>query len=144
MTREQRILVAVGLLLLAWLLHVQLCDWGWKETRHRSATIAALPHGTPPAGLQGVVRGLGAYTGLFVHRGDPLEDVPHGARQVAVLLGVILPIGLVLLDAWLVLGWRAQSRVRRGLCLHCGYDLRGDGKAPLDRCPECGWIRTTG
>ena len=31
---------------------------------------------------------------------------------------------------------RLATRVRKGLCLNCGYDLRGHGGS--DRCPECG------
>lgn len=33
---------------------------------------------------------------------------------------------------------RRSWRVRRGLCLQCGYDLRGS-TGPI--CPECGWKR---
>lgn len=31
--------------------------------------------------------------------------------------------------------WREHQRQRRGLCVSCGYDLRG---LPEPRCPECG------
>ncbi len=33
---------------------------------------------------------------------------------------------------------RRAVRKRRGLCMRCGYDLRGDSSAG---CPECGWQR---
>ena len=33
---------------------------------------------------------------------------------------------------------RHRVRKRRGKCLQCGYDLRGDFSAG---CPECGWRR---
>jgi hypothetical protein len=34
---------------------------------------------------------------------------------------------------------RARRRRRRGCCMSCGYDLRGEFDAG---CPECGWNRT--
>jgi hypothetical protein len=38
-------------------------------------------------------------------------------------------------------GWRRWHRRRRGACLNCGYDLRGDVS---HGCPECGWRRDDG
>ena len=32
--------------------------------------------------------------------------------------------------------WQKRQRKKLGLCLTCGYDLRGTTEA--DRCPECG------
>jgi hypothetical protein len=33
---------------------------------------------------------------------------------------------------------RCTTRLRKGLCLKCGYDLRAHGGGSGDRCPECG------
>jgi hypothetical protein len=46
---------------------------------------------------------------------------------------IFAALPLVMLRRW----WIAQTRIRRvkrGLCVACGYDLRGT----LERCPECG------
>jgi hypothetical protein len=49
------------------------------------------------------------------------------------LLWLSLPVG------WLFLyrgHWRRRRRREKGLCVKCGYDLRGTP----DRCPECGTV----
>ncbi len=33
--------------------------------------------------------------------------------------------------------WRRRTRLQRGMCLNCGYSLRG---LPTPRCPECGCV----
>jgi len=55
------------------------------------------------------------------------------------------PLGLCAgVCGWLVLfpirrRWRTARRLREGLCLKCGYDLRAH--QPGGRCPECGTVK---
>ncbi len=61
--------------------------------------------------------------------GEPFTHVNVHVPHVVLL--VILAPGVL----WPLLYWRRRRRrVKRGLCLNCGYDLR----ASPERCPECG------
>lgn len=40
--------------------------------------------------------------------------------------------------AALTVEWIVPERPPKGLCRHCGYDLRGTLAAGCKRCPECG------
>ena len=132
--RAQRILVVGGLLFLAWLLHFLLCDWNYKyhivQASSKSRLILVHRHRHPDEPPR-TTFSVGFYSGLFTDaRGD--------SRNIAVIFGVAVPLVLVGVCAYLIIGWRQQSRVTRGLCAECGYDLRGDNTTRLSKCPECG------
>jgi hypothetical protein len=150
MLRSQRILVTLGLLLLAWLLHVNLCDWAFKKrlpwineggaSRYLHTIIWTWTHEQPtgPAPVQPRFAPVqpqlspNAYTGLLTQARVDRAD--------AVVFGMALPLALVMLVMYLRLGWRRDARRRRGLCEACGYDLRGAAQADAP-CPECGAVR---
>jgi hypothetical protein len=80
---------------------------------------------------------------------------PHLIAQVIgrsvdpILTAYLVAAGAPILVAMLVWAWmaflayekqRRDARQRRGICRHCGYDLRATpgGEALFTRCPECG------
>ncbi len=63
----------------------------------------------------------------------PLHPIWPGFAINAVFYAAIL--SLVMLGPFAA---RRMIRRKRGLCIKCGYDLRGDFSAG---CPECGWQR---
>jgi hypothetical protein len=58
-------------------------------------------------------------------------NLRYGVIQLVISLGAVA--GFTILA---VKYRRALHRFHNGLCLHCGYDLRGGGA----RCPECGTV----
>ncbi|MCH8152704.1 MAG: hypothetical protein IH830_10080 [Planctomycetes bacterium] len=59
----------------------------------------------------------------------------------ALVSGAALALGPSLLIAAIAVPLVRQSlRAKRGRCIACGYDLRGDLALG---CPECGWRRET-
>ena len=61
----------------------------------------------------------------------PVVNVGYWSVGVPIWLGLVLVFG-----AWGAGAWRRLSRVEKGLCPGCGYDLR----ATPERCPECGRV----
>lgn len=60
-----------------------------------------------------------------------------GLLANTVIYGVFLEL-VVLLNYWHIRRLRQFHRMRRGACIHCGYDIGYDFVAG---CPECGWRR---
>lgn len=58
---------------------------------------------------------------------------------LGMMLCALAMIGFVVLQGVLP-GERRAGRLRAGLCVHCGYDLRGT----RGRCPECGRLVAPG
>ena len=83
-----------------------------------------------------------SWLGFKLHRED-IRFPDKGWHYIWVIIPLWFPMVLTLIAplCWLRRWRRRVQRVRLGLCLHCGYDLRAT-PAPtgprLPRCPECG------
>jgi hypothetical protein len=73
---------------------------------------------------------VGVGWGLSPSRPYTRFSIPQWVPVAVVLLPVAWIIGAAALRVW-----KRRSRRRHGLCVACGYDLRG---APDHPCPECG------
>ncbi|HEY7119324.1 MAG TPA: hypothetical protein VH475_22225 [Tepidisphaeraceae bacterium] len=94
--------------------------------RVESVTGAPATRGTLAAGSL-VVR-VGVWMRPFTYRSVTLRyEVLLALSALPTLAGLVLVGGRL---------WRGGARRRAGLCLACGYDLRGSADAA--RCPECG------
>jgi hypothetical protein len=80
-----------------------------------------------------ISRAFGGFA--FVSGSPPITGEPTG-QWIAVRIPYWFPVALCVVkgtrSAWR--DWVRNERRRRGLCIHCGYDLRASGSA----CPECG------
>jgi hypothetical protein len=57
------------------------------------------------------------------------------AEGVLIAAGSLQFIAAIVWTIWIIRAYRRdKKRVREGLCLTCGFDLRES----RDRCPECG------
>jgi hypothetical protein len=83
-------------------------------------------------GRSGLDTGFGNYGPMSIRR--EFVSVPY---WLPALLAALLPAVWV---AFFLRRRRRRARLRKGLCVACGYDLRAGG----DRCPECGTPVVTG
>ena len=100
-------------------------ELAWSnESWHGVGNVSEALSEQPQSEIRGVV-------------GVAFLSYPHETGAGLALAPWIPPLILIPLPAyWLFApAWRRRLRARRGLCLACGYDLRGSGGG---RCPECG------
>jgi hypothetical protein len=127
---SSRIILAAGLLIAAWLLHVMLCDWSLTpRDRPPFERLLWTIHESPPDPTTG--RTTGRYFAAP-------EAVTYSEAWT---WGVAMPVIMMSVAGSLLPPIRRQRRIDAGRCPRCGYDLRFDFARG---CTECGWRMATG
>jgi hypothetical protein len=82
---------------------------------------------------------------IRAHHPELPGSAPEAAAGNLLIQGIFIMFatGVLALGIAGVLQWRENrvaSRIKRGLCAKCGYDLRGGSGAATESptCPECG------
>ena len=78
-----------------------------------------------------LIEGLALY-GIVIVLNAILMD-GHAVNHVAICAWFVIALGVTILSAVLRPRVGFRKRKKLGLCMQCGYDLRGSG----ERCPEC-------
>lgn len=84
--------------------------------------------------------GIPLFRGSFTPRSVPLRPIWRGFAFNTIFYAATLWL-LFIAPFHAFRGMRRIIRRRRGQCIRCGYDLRG--QLPGAGCPECGWGRGT-
>ncbi len=87
--------------------------------------------------MHGTAHVLYATNALRV-RTSPVLDLPSRVHAVGTIVNTVVYAALLWVLYSTPFGLRRIIRRKRGHCIKCGYDLRGDLDAG---CPECGWNR---
>jgi hypothetical protein len=103
-------------------------DPRWWIISHRGTFTLCRQNGKEWGKEFGNVEGLG-------FRFGGLKGPDGSLWNLAVPYWFVATAGMVPPALWLVAARRRRKRVRAGLCLRCGYDLRANAGG---RCPECG------
>ena len=95
----QRYFLFFGLLFMALLMHVMLCEWGSGSRYHLNSLITPILVHEGRGGL--IPGGTGLYTGEQINKAN------------AIVYGIVAPLMLLGIDFYLLLGWRQQNSEHR-------------------------------